>query len=261
MRLADRPVRELMTPRTELDWIDLHAERGRDPRQRSPQAPHSLLPVADGSPDKIVGVVKVREVLALMLAGPPGRSRRADEEAPRSIPDQLDAMDALRMLQAAEVAMAMVHDEYGHLEGDRHPGRPAVGDRRQLRQPPGRGRRADDRRARGRIAADLGRAAGRCAGRPAGHRPARRPRIRDRRGLCAVDAQEAARGRRALRPTRAGGSRWSTWTGARSTSCWSSVCERPSGRSSSGCSFAALRSRCGRAVALRLVAARGSRRY
>ena len=33
------------------------------------------------------------------------------------IPDQLDAMDALRILQQAEVAMAMVHDEYGHFEG------------------------------------------------------------------------------------------------------------------------------------------------
>jgi putative hemolysin len=36
---------------------------------------------------------------------------------PEVIPDQLDAMDALRTLQQAEVAMAMVHDEYGHLEG------------------------------------------------------------------------------------------------------------------------------------------------
>ena len=33
------------------------------------------------------------------------------------VPDQLDAMDALRLLQQSGVAMAMVHDEYGHLEG------------------------------------------------------------------------------------------------------------------------------------------------
>jgi putative hemolysin len=33
------------------------------------------------------------------------------------VPDQLDAVDALRVLQQAEVAMAMVHDEYGHLDG------------------------------------------------------------------------------------------------------------------------------------------------
>ena len=33
------------------------------------------------------------------------------------MPDQLDAMDALRVLQQSDIGMAMVHDEYGHLEG------------------------------------------------------------------------------------------------------------------------------------------------
>jgi putative hemolysin len=33
------------------------------------------------------------------------------------IPDQLDALDSLRILQQSGVAMALVHDEYGHLEG------------------------------------------------------------------------------------------------------------------------------------------------
>ena len=39
------------------------------------ESPHSLLPVADGSADKVLGVVKVREVLALLVAGQHGRSR------------------------------------------------------------------------------------------------------------------------------------------------------------------------------------------
>jgi putative hemolysin len=115
VRLAERPVRELMTPRTELDWLDLHGPEV-DLRARIEASPHSLLPVADASPDKIVGVVKAREVLAAMVAG-----RAVDLSAlmkkPEVIPDQLDAMDALRALQQADVAMAMVHDEYGHLEG------------------------------------------------------------------------------------------------------------------------------------------------
>jgi putative hemolysin len=115
VRLADRPVRALMTPRTELDWLDLHAPEV-DLRARIDASPHSLLPVADGSPDKIVGVVKVREVLVVLLAGRPVDLARLMKK-PEVIPDQLDAMDALRTLQQAEVAMAMVHDEYGHLEG------------------------------------------------------------------------------------------------------------------------------------------------
>lgn len=115
MRLADRPVRELMTPRTVLDTIDRGATE-TEIRAAMEDSPHSLLPVADGSPDNIVGVVRVRDVQAVLLAGRPlqlgGLIRRAEV-----IPDQIDAMDALRILQQSEVAMALVHDEYGHLEG------------------------------------------------------------------------------------------------------------------------------------------------
>ena len=115
MRLADRPVREVMTPRIELDTIDRKASE-EEVRAAIKSSPHSLLPVADGSPDNIVGVVKVKDVLAVLLAGRkvslPKLMRKAE-----IIPDQLDAMDALRILQQSGVAMALVHDEYGHLEG------------------------------------------------------------------------------------------------------------------------------------------------
>ena len=115
MRLADRPVRELMTPRTDLDWLDLAAKED-EIREAIARSPHSLLPVAEGSPDKVVGVVKVRDVLARMLAGEPVELAALVRKA-EVVPDQLDAMDALRMLQQSGTAMAMVHDEYGHLEG------------------------------------------------------------------------------------------------------------------------------------------------
>jgi putative hemolysin len=115
MRLADRPVRELMTPRIEIDWIDVGMAED-EVFTRIEETPHSLMPVTQGAPDNIIGVVKVREVLAQRLAGQaldlPALMKRAEV-----IPDQLDAMDALRILQQADVAMAMVHDEYGHLEG------------------------------------------------------------------------------------------------------------------------------------------------
>jgi putative hemolysin len=115
MRLADRPVREVMTPRTDLDWIDREASEA-EVRAVLKETPHSLLPVGDGAPDAIVGVVRVREILAVLLAGGPldlpALVRKAE-----IVPDQMDAMDALRVLQQAEVSMALVHDEYGHLEG------------------------------------------------------------------------------------------------------------------------------------------------
>jgi putative hemolysin len=115
VRLAERPVREMMTPRTEVDWIEADAE-AEEIRETINDSSHSLLLVAEGSPDTILGVVKVREVLGAMVAGAPV-SIRAMMRRVEVVPDQLDAMDALRVLQSAEVAMAAVTDEYGHFEG------------------------------------------------------------------------------------------------------------------------------------------------
>jgi len=115
VRLAERPVRELMTPRTELDWLDVDDDE-MAVAAKIAESPHSLLPIAQGSPDKVLGVVKVREVLAAQVAGLPV-DLHALAKKPEIVPDQLDALDALRVLQQADIAMAMVHDEYGHLDG------------------------------------------------------------------------------------------------------------------------------------------------
>jgi len=120
VRLADRPVREVMTPRTEIDWIDISC--GRDEiRAALAHTPHSRLPVAEGSVDNIVGVVATRDMLASLLDGQELNLRVLTRSAP-VIPDLMDAMDALAVLRSAEVPLALVHDEYGHLDGIVTPG-------------------------------------------------------------------------------------------------------------------------------------------
>src|SRR3954462_15755559 len=66
VRLADRPVREVMTPRTEVDWIDVHAT-AEEIREALLQTQHTRLPVADGSIENIVGVIQLRDVLSAAL--------------------------------------------------------------------------------------------------------------------------------------------------------------------------------------------------
>lgn len=119
MKLAGKPVRELMTPRTELDWIDAGSDEA-ELWAEIEATPHSLLPVADGSPDKVLGVVKVRDILAARLKGQvTGKPVVLADLIKKAevVPDQLDALDALRLLQHSGISMAMVHDEYGHLDG------------------------------------------------------------------------------------------------------------------------------------------------
>ena len=115
VRLADRPVREVMTPRTEVEWIDLDAGDAAL-RERLIAMPHSRMPVARGSVDEIVGVVRARDIVPLLLEGRPLDLEALMRQAP-VVPDQMDAMDALETLRDAAVPMALVHDEYGHFEG------------------------------------------------------------------------------------------------------------------------------------------------
>jgi putative hemolysin len=120
VRLADRPVREVMTPRTDVDWIDISAS-GEKLREALARTQHSRIPVADGSVDKMVGVVRVRDLLEAVLDGRELNLREIARSAP-IIPDLMDAMDALAVLRSAEVPLALVHDEYGHFEGIVTPG-------------------------------------------------------------------------------------------------------------------------------------------
>ncbi len=115
VRLADRPVREVMTPRTEVDWIDVDADRAAL-RERLLHAAHNRIPVGEGSVDRLLGVVQARDVVSCLLAGREIDLRGMMKAAP-TIPDQLDAMDAMTLLRDSEVPMAFVHDEYGHFEG------------------------------------------------------------------------------------------------------------------------------------------------
>ncbi len=115
VRLADRPVREVMTPRTAVDWLDIDLDAAGI-REALLQTPHTRLPVAEGSVDGVVGVVQARDIAAALFRGESLDLRRLMRPAP-ILPDQVDAMDALGALRRAEVPMGLVHDEYGHFEG------------------------------------------------------------------------------------------------------------------------------------------------
>ncbi len=115
VRLADRPVREVMTPRTQVDWLDVNLD-GAGIREELLATPHTRLPVAEGSIDAVIGVVQARDIAAALFRGEPLDLRKLMRKAP-VLPDQVDAMDALTALRQADVPMGLVHDEYGHFEG------------------------------------------------------------------------------------------------------------------------------------------------
>ena len=115
VRLADRPVREVMTQRMDVDWIDIGADE-QAIRAKLLDTPHTRLPVGRGTVEDIIGVVQARDIMAALFRGE-GLSLEGLMRKVEVVPDQVDAMDALEVLRRAEVPMVMVHDEYGHFEG------------------------------------------------------------------------------------------------------------------------------------------------
>jgi putative hemolysin len=115
LRLADKPVRAIMTPRTEIAWLD-RAASPEDLIARIMDSRHSRFVVADGSVDNVVGIVQAKALLdQLLVAGRPALDEVIIQ--PMIVPDAISALNAFERLKADANGMAFVIDEYGSFEG------------------------------------------------------------------------------------------------------------------------------------------------
>ncbi|WP_439496864.1 hemolysin family protein [Bosea sp. (in: a-proteobacteria)] len=120
MRLADRSARALMTPRREVEVIDL-SDTAEELRRQVRASRRSRLPVQDGESDAIVGVIVVKDMVDFLADGGEYDLRVLVQEAP-VVMDTANALIVLREIRASRVHMALVFDEYGHFEGIITPG-------------------------------------------------------------------------------------------------------------------------------------------
>lgn len=115
MRLGDRPVRAVMTPRRDVDMIDLNDNDAIN-RARIIETAHSRLPVYEGSADAVLGVVQAKDLLDRCLQNSPLNIRQSVRHAP-FVPDTMDALEVVSTLKSSPVHIGLVHDEYGHFQG------------------------------------------------------------------------------------------------------------------------------------------------
>jgi putative hemolysin len=114
MRLADRSARALMTPRREVEVIDL-SDTLDEIRAQVRATRRNRLPVQDGEADSIIGIIEMKDLFEA-LADDKVELRSLVREAPVVL-DTTGALEVLRALRATHVHMALVFDEYGHFEG------------------------------------------------------------------------------------------------------------------------------------------------
>ena len=114
-RLSDLRVGSLMTPRSEITWIDIE-----DPmevnQQKIATSLHARFPVGRGSLDEWIGIVQTKDLLSQMLSGQP-LDLLANLIEPLVVPENILALKVLELFKEGGVHTALVVDEFGTLQG------------------------------------------------------------------------------------------------------------------------------------------------
>lgn len=114
-RLGDRSIRALMTPRTEICWLDLNTTREQQLKLVT-DSNHSRLPVAHGNLDDCIGILRGRNLLASALEGD-AVDLKALLQPPLYITESARALNVIEQFRQTGVHIALVTDEYGGIEG------------------------------------------------------------------------------------------------------------------------------------------------
>ena len=113
--LGDRSPRSVMTPRTQIVWIDL--EDSADVINDTViDSRFSRFPVSSGSLDQVSGVIHAKDFLAQKASGKPVELRALMQE-PLFVPRTVSVLHVLEVFKRTGKHIAFVVDEYGGVEG------------------------------------------------------------------------------------------------------------------------------------------------
>ena len=114
-RFGDRQLRSIMTPRTEIVWLDIN-DSEEIVRETVSQSHHSRFPVCDDSIDRVLGIVEAKDLLSSSWSNEPF-DLRAVMRAPVFLPETMPALRALERFKQTANQSALLVDEFGGIEG------------------------------------------------------------------------------------------------------------------------------------------------
>src|SRR5437763_13032136 len=115
LRLGERRVGAVMTPRTQIEFLDIE-DPEEELRRHIRDSPYSRFPVVQGGTHQLAGIVQVKDLLAACYAAEPFDLRPA-LRPPLFMPNTVTVLRALEVFKTSRETMAVVVDEYGDLEG------------------------------------------------------------------------------------------------------------------------------------------------
>jgi len=118
LRLDDWHLRALMTPRVDLEFLDL-GEPLEANLKRIADTPKARFPVYRGDRSQVLGIVNARDLFRQAIRK--GSLRQIDIDAevepPLYVPESVSAIDLLEQLKQNHAELAMIVDEYGEIQG------------------------------------------------------------------------------------------------------------------------------------------------
>jgi len=115
LRLGDRRVSAVMTPRTQMEFIDLE-DHDEEIRRQIRDSSFSRFPIVQGGTHQVAGIVQVKDLLTASLNGQP-LDLRAAMRMPLYLPNTVTVLRALEVFKSSRETIALVVDEYGDLDG------------------------------------------------------------------------------------------------------------------------------------------------
>ncbi|GGY93306.1 transporter associated domain-containing protein [Pseudoduganella plicata] len=117
LTLADRSIRSIMTPRSEMSWVNLEQDCATVLRQLQ-ETPHSLVPVCRGDIDNVLGIARTKDLISeLILRQRIDVSPERPLRAPIVLPETSGVLKAMETLKRAHGQLVLVSDEYGTVQG------------------------------------------------------------------------------------------------------------------------------------------------
>jgi predicted tellurium resistance membrane protein TerC/predicted transcriptional regulator len=113
LTLRERPVKAIMTPSVDVVCLDVN---DRDVLAKLRESPHREFPVVSGSRDRVAGVVRKEDILALCVDGKPIELKSVLRSAPTVTP-QASVFDTLSQFKRTTAELALVLDEQGRFQG------------------------------------------------------------------------------------------------------------------------------------------------
>lgn len=114
-RLSDRRASAIMTPRTDIDWIEV-GQSEQEIRDLIMESSHSRFPLAEAGLDHVVGVIFARDLLLQRMAGN-GVDLQSIARPALFLPESMTALDVIESMRESRSHMALIINEYGGLEG------------------------------------------------------------------------------------------------------------------------------------------------